>query len=696
MAAVDEFSQLKRLILGQEQQSLERLQERVERPATRAQDVAEVLAESFDLNNDKAVELARAMRAPVQRCISDSVRDDPDEFADALFPVIGPAIRKAVRDSISALSEKINQALERSFSAQGIRWRIESARTGVPVSELILRDSFIYRVDQAFVIQRDSGLLIAHAAREESSGQDSDAVSAMLTAIQDFVRDSFKTSSDGTDLDTIRLGGDVVWLFHGPNAITAAIIHGQPPREMRDVFEQVTENIHRVHGDEIESFNGSQLPDQKMATEISGLLQPLLESESLKNRQSLNKANNSRGLMYILVLVLCLIGAWFAHEKWQQNKLQTLLDKITATPGLELIAVSSDRPYSVRIFRDPLAPGPSELLDGLSLVREDVDFTFVPFQSLAPEIVLARVRDIFELAPDVDLFLTDQRLQIAGNFAASLRTRLAGFPLGILGIEAVDFSVAGPTDEEILSALRTELGAPASIDFSLQDGLARLSGTAPFEWVQEASESKIETKGVKGLDLSALDIEPESLIQHLRAESEAPEFVSIELAGKTVRVSGNHSELWRRSLAVLVDKLPYVESMDTRGFVPTEREELAVLAEHIDGQNFYFIRNDQFDQESSEVAKRLASDINRLTVIDDLLDDVVVQFSVRASADAAGTPEQHEAVRRLRAQKLRTYLIANGAAAPKVSIIPGQENPADDDSIQWRRAEVRISLEEMQ
>ena len=696
MAAVDEFSQLKRLILGQEQQSLERLQERVERPATRAQDVAEVLAESFELNNDKADELARAMRAPVQHCISESVRDDPDEFADALFPVIGPAIRKAVRDSISALSEKINQALERSFSVQGIRWRIESARTGVPVSELILRDSFIYRVDQAFVIQRDSGLLIAHAARDGQGEQDSDAVSAMLTAIQDFIRDSFTTSSDGTDLDTIRLGGDVVWLFHGPHAITAAIIHGQPPREMRDVFEQVTENIHRVHGDEIESFDGSELPEQKMSAAISGLLQPLLESESLKNRESLKQANNNRGLMYVLILILCLFGAWFAHDKWQQSKLETLLAKITATPGLELISVSSDRPYAVRIFRDPLAPGANDLLDGLSLAREDVDFTFVPFQSLAPEIVLARVRHIFELAPDVDLSLADERLQIAGNFPASLRTRLAGFPLGILGIEAVDFSVTGPSDEETLSALRAELGAPASIEFSLQDGLARLSGTAPFEWFQQASESKIETKGVKGLDLSALDIEPETLIQHLRAASQAPEFVSIELVGKTVQVSGNHSELWRRSLAVLVENLPYVESMDTHAFVPTEREELAVLAEHINGQNFYFIRNDQFDEKSSEIAKRLAADINRLTVIDDLLDDVVIQFAVRASADAAGTPEQHEAVRQLRAQKMRDYLLSNGADGLKVRIIPGQETPADDESIQWRRAELRVSLEETQ
>ena len=74
MAAVDELSQLKRLILGQEQQSLERRQERVEGRTTRAQDVAEVLAESFELQQDNTDRLSLSMRATGKHSTSETSR----------------------------------------------------------------------------------------------------------------------------------------------------------------------------------------------------------------------------------------------------------------------------------------------------------------------------------------------------------------------------------------------------------------------------------------------------------------------------------------------------------------------------------------------------------------------------------------------------------------------------------------------
>ena len=402
MAAVDEYSQLKRLILGQEQQSIERLQERVEKPATRAQDVAEVLVESFELNQDKPESLAAAMRGPVQRCISDAVRDDPDEFADALFPVIGPAIRKAVRESISALSEKINQTLERSFSAQGLRWRIESLRTGVPVSEIVLRDSFVYRVDQAFVIQRDSGLLIAHVAREGTVNQDSDAVSAMLTAIQDFVSDSF-TVGDGTDLDTIRVGGEVVWIFHGPDAIAAAIIHGQPPREVRDVFEEVTENVHRHYAEQIDSFARGQPLKEEVVTGVCALLQPLIDSESLRTTPDEGKQQNNRALKLIGLGLVAVFIAWLINAYIDGVQRDALVEALNAEPGIEVISVAEGNPNVIKAFRDPLASNVEDLLSRNGLQDSNVAIEFVPFQSLAPEMIAKRLREVFDAPESLDI-----------------------------------------------------------------------------------------------------------------------------------------------------------------------------------------------------------------------------------------------------------------------------------------------------
>ena len=137
-----------------------------------------------------------------------------------------------------------------------------------------------------------------------------------------------------------------------------------------------------------------------------------------------------------------------------------------------------------------------------------------------------------------------------------------------------------------------------------------------------------------------------------------------------------------------------MDSLDSSRFVPTEREELRVLAEHINTQKFYFIRNDELDPDSAARASRLAEDISRLASLDELLAEFNLRFEIRAFADTSGTPEQHSAVRRLRAEALMQYLSVNGIREDAISIIAGQPEPATDESLRWRRAEIKTLIED--
>ena len=692
MAAVDEYSQLKRLILGQEQQSLERLQDRVEKTATRAQDVAEVLVESFELNQDKPDSLAAAMRAPVQRCISDAVREDPDEFANALFPVIGPAIRKAVRESISALSEKINQTLERSFSAQGLKWRIESLRTGVPVSEIVLRDSFVYRVDQAFVIQRNSGLLIAHVAREGTADQDSDAVSAMLTAIQDFVSDSF-TAGDGSDLDTIRVGGEVVWIFHGPDAITAAIIHGQPPREVRDVFEEVTESVHRLYGEEIENFAGGQALEQQVVTGVCALLQPLIDSERLRATSVKSEHENTRSLKLIALVGLIIVLGWILHAYLEGRKRDALVAALNETPGIEVISVEQNNPYVIKAFRDPLAPNLAQLQDEHALKMDEATIKFIPFQSLAPEIVARRLRDLFDAPADVNIEVLGSRLVLSGQAPSGFRARLAAFPLSIFGINEVDTRELNTASAEILAAVRNELQAPDTASLRFNDGVVYISGQLPLAWMISAKARKLETAGVSALDFAAARPANEKILAYLRSESAAPDLVGMKLDGETLQLSGSHSETWRQSVAQLALATPFITTIDDHQFVPSEQEEMAVLVTYVGEQVFFFSRNDEFAGATVNLMRRLGEDIRRLAEIDALLSKRQVRYKIRAFADNTGTAEQNATVRRKRVAAVVAYLLEKGVAESQIESDFSQTEVANDDSPRWRRAEIDLSLE---
>ena len=81
--------------------------------------------------------------------------------------VIGPAIRRSISEALRALLQNLNRTLDQSFSLKGLSWRIEAWRTGVPFHQILLRNTLIYRVEQVFLIHRDSGLLIQHLAQAD-------------------------------------------------------------------------------------------------------------------------------------------------------------------------------------------------------------------------------------------------------------------------------------------------------------------------------------------------------------------------------------------------------------------------------------------------------------------------------------------------------------------------------------------------
>jgi hypothetical protein len=68
-----------------------------------------------------------------------------------------PSIRKAIAETMSGLVNTINRAIEHSLSPQGIRWRIESWRTGVPFAQIVMRHALVYRVEQVFLVHAETG-----------------------------------------------------------------------------------------------------------------------------------------------------------------------------------------------------------------------------------------------------------------------------------------------------------------------------------------------------------------------------------------------------------------------------------------------------------------------------------------------------------------------------------------------------------
>ena len=181
------------------------LKDRLSDKERRSQDIASVLPEAVKMSRERGEQLTNALRPAVEGSIVDSIGRRPEIFVEALHPIIGPIVRKSVAETLRRLLQSFNQTLEHTFSWRGLKWRWEALRTGRSFAEVVMLRSLVYRVEQLFLIHRETSLSLLHVTSDPALSKDSDMVAGMLSAIQDFARDSFATGEDSA-LEEFRVG----------------------------------------------------------------------------------------------------------------------------------------------------------------------------------------------------------------------------------------------------------------------------------------------------------------------------------------------------------------------------------------------------------------------------------------------------------------------------------------------------------
>ncbi|MEL6715242.1 MAG: hypothetical protein AAFP86_15785, partial [Planctomycetota bacterium] len=250
-AALDE---LRALLNREERGRLEALEsEEVDADA-----IAEVLPEAILRRETRDDRVARALGDTIEAGLFRSARKDPKSLAEAIHPALGPAIRGMIQATLRDSVEKLNVALENAVSPQGIRWRLQAARTGRPFSEVVMLATLVYRVEQVLLIDGESGLVVRGAHALGAAPQDADLVAAMLTAIRDFAEDSFERADEGVSetLEEIEFEGRTLLLAKGPAASLALVVSGSPPRTLRARARETLEELHVDYGEELAAFDG--------------------------------------------------------------------------------------------------------------------------------------------------------------------------------------------------------------------------------------------------------------------------------------------------------------------------------------------------------------------------------------------------------------------------------------------------------
>lgn len=406
-----EMAELRSLLLGPAEGQIAEIHERLTDPHRQLTEISRVLPDAVAVRTRQDDELAQALGPTVTTAIERSVRKNPQPLVDAIFPVIGPAIRRAISVALSGMVQSLNQSMAYSFSVQGLKWRIEAWRTGKPFAEVVLLHTLLYRVEQVFLIHRETGLLLQHVvAGQGAAVQDADMVSGMLTAIQDFVHDSFN-SPEQERLETMEVGELTVWIEQGPLAIMAAVIRGTAPQELRPVFQEALEAIHLQFRPQLMDFSG----DASEFDAARPLLEDCLQTQLDQEKQESAPARIPRTIFVIAGLVVAALLVWGFLAWRDARRWNAYVERVKREPGVVVTDDGTrDGKYFIGGLRDPLARDPSDFLAEAKVDPADVVTSFEPFQAMSPEFVAARARRLLEPPQTVNLKFTNGVLEAEG------------------------------------------------------------------------------------------------------------------------------------------------------------------------------------------------------------------------------------------------------------------------------------------
>ena len=134
----------------------------------------------------------------ITETLKTQIKESRDEVVQALFPIVGQMIKKYVQQELQLLTERIDKQFNSAFSFELAWLRIRSFFTGTSFSELVLKSSNEPQLHEIFIIQEESGLLMASYSATKSFDQD--MMSGMLTAIKSFVEDAMLTEKQNLEM----------------------------------------------------------------------------------------------------------------------------------------------------------------------------------------------------------------------------------------------------------------------------------------------------------------------------------------------------------------------------------------------------------------------------------------------------------------------------------------------------------------
>ncbi len=685
---LDDLDELRRLLVRPEQEELQDLQDRLDDRERRAHETAAILPEALTLSTDRSADLSRALRPAVEGSVRESIEKRPEIFVDALHPIIGSVVRRSIAESMRALLQSLNQSLEQSFSWQGLKWRLEALRTGRSFTEVVMLRSLVYRVEQLFLIHRETSLSLLHLSADASGAQDSDMVAGMLSAIQDFTRDSFQTGKDEA-LEEFRVGELQVWIAPGPHAYLAAVIRANPPRELRTALEDAVDRIHILRGSALAKFNGDAAPFAALRLE----LEPCLRAQYQPQRTSRNR---TRGWIALAAAAGLLLAALIVSAR-SERRWHDFVRQLNASPGLAVTQAEHHwlRPSLIAGLRDPAVADPRAIARTAGVDPARVHLEWKDYLALDDASILHRFIKRFGKPDETEVSLANGVLTIGGPVPYEWYQRVEHDALQSPGVTAVVENDLHLTYDpaQALGRFRAAFPPPAGLKTALASGTLILSGIAPYEWIAPVRTGATRLPGITGISDQNLQIsyDPGLVLQRFIDRFNLPDSVNATVDKGVLVLTGEAPHAWLTRVRRGAPTVPGIKKIDENGLADLDQRTYQQAKSVIESAFVYFLPDkDNFATEGFAALSRLPDEIRRCLAATGRL-GLEVQIEVRGSADAVGNETENFKLSQRRAEAVRDFLVKCGFE-PSLFQAMGMGAPNDAAEADADQSNRRVAL----
>jgi hypothetical protein len=273
------------------------------------QKIAELEAELDELEQRVTdEETLTTIIAPVlSDAIRRKIRDARDEMIEALYPIIGETVVRAVSEAIRDLARNVDAQMRRTLSPRGVWRRLRARVSGVSGAEMALRQTLPFEVTEVFLVHRETGLLLWYVSRDSDASFDSDLISGMLTAIGDFVQEAFGRGEEG-QLDEIQYGERRILIEAARYAYLAVVVDGVEPPGFRAEMRQQIIEIDNEYEPVLRDYEGDNTPLAPVESPLRSLGDEVDQKELSPVQKRVLFA--LFGLMLACVVMIGLGGRW--------------------------------------------------------------------------------------------------------------------------------------------------------------------------------------------------------------------------------------------------------------------------------------------------------------------------------------------------------------------------------------------------